>query len=111
MAADGGYILDANAIIQNDAQIENVREMTEFTRGYGVYPGGSTPAPSICPPASPNGKPQFVETARKPGVCFPWEEKLKELPAISGDPALYQRIWEENEAWAYAFIWHCLLSF
>jgi hypothetical protein len=34
---DGGYIMDASAIIQNDAQIENVRAMTEVTREYGVY--------------------------------------------------------------------------
>lgn len=114
VAQGGGYIMDASAIIQNDAKVENVREMTEFTRAYGVYPNGgdlSSTLPSPQPTASPNGKPQFMNTSRKPGVCFPWEEKLKELPAISGDPALFQRIWEENEAWAYAFIWHCLLSF
>ena len=34
---DGGYIMDASAIIQNDAQIENVKAMTDFTREYGVY--------------------------------------------------------------------------
>ncbi|HQO35261.1 MAG TPA: uroporphyrinogen decarboxylase family protein [bacterium] len=37
VARDGGYIMDANAIIQNDAKVENVRAMTEFTREYGVY--------------------------------------------------------------------------
>jgi len=37
VAGDGGYIMDAGAIIQNDARIENVRAMTEFTREYGVY--------------------------------------------------------------------------
>lgn len=37
VARDGGYIMDASAIIQDDAQIENVRAMTEFTREYGVY--------------------------------------------------------------------------
>ncbi|MGC8843220.1 MAG: uroporphyrinogen decarboxylase family protein, partial [bacterium] len=34
---DGGYIMDASAIIQNDAKIENIKAMTEFTREYGVY--------------------------------------------------------------------------
>ena len=47
----------------------------------------------------------------KPGVCIPWEEKLKELPKISGDEELIKRIWEDNEALAYMYIWHCLLSF
>ncbi len=37
VARDGGYIMDASAIIQSDAQIENVRAMTEFTREYGKY--------------------------------------------------------------------------
>ncbi|MHC4738432.1 MAG: uroporphyrinogen decarboxylase family protein [Planctomycetota bacterium] len=37
VASDGGYIMDASAIIQNDASIENIRVMTEFTREYGVY--------------------------------------------------------------------------
>ena len=34
---DGGYIMDASAIMQNDARVENVRAMTEATREYGIY--------------------------------------------------------------------------
>ncbi len=37
VAKDGGYILDASAIIQNDAKVENVKAMTDFVRDYGVY--------------------------------------------------------------------------
>jgi len=37
VAGDGGYIMDAGAIIQNDAKVENVKAMTEFTHEYGVY--------------------------------------------------------------------------
>jgi hypothetical protein len=37
VARDGGYIMDASAIMQNDTSIENVRAMTDFTRDYGVY--------------------------------------------------------------------------
>jgi len=37
VARNGGYIMDASAIIQNDAKIENIKAMTEFTRDYGVY--------------------------------------------------------------------------
>ena len=37
VAKDGGYIMDAGAIMQNDPQIENVKAMTDFTREYGVY--------------------------------------------------------------------------
>lgn len=37
LAGDGGYIMDASAIIQDDAKIENIKAMTEFTREYGAY--------------------------------------------------------------------------
>ena len=37
VARDGGYIMDASAIIQNDAKVENIKAMTEFTREYGLY--------------------------------------------------------------------------
>ncbi len=47
----------------------------------------------------------------KPGVCIPWEEKLKELPEITGDEQLIRRVWEEIDALGYIYIWHCLLSF
>ena len=47
----------------------------------------------------------------KPGVCIPWEQKLKELPEISGDKQLVRKVWEDIDALAYVYIWHCLLSF
>lgn len=37
VARDGGYIMDAGAIIQDDAKVENIRAMTEATREYGQY--------------------------------------------------------------------------
>jgi len=51
------------------------------------------------------------EPKLKPGVCIPWEQKLKELPEISGDKELVQKVWEDIDALAYVYIWHCLLSF
>ena len=46
-----------------------------------------------------------------PGICIPWEEKLRELPEIVGDKEQMKNIWEENESLAYTYIWHCLVSF
>ena len=37
VAGDGGYILDAEAIMQDDTKTENIKAMTEFTREYGAY--------------------------------------------------------------------------
>ncbi len=37
VAQEGGYIMDAGAIMQNDISVDNMKAMTEFTRDYGVY--------------------------------------------------------------------------
>ena len=51
VAGEGGYIMDASAIVQNDAQVENVQAMIECTREYGDYGGEPTAEPPI-PPAA-----------------------------------------------------------
>ena len=37
VADDGGYILDASAIMQDDTSEENLKAMTDFVREYGLY--------------------------------------------------------------------------
>ena len=54
---------------------------------------------------------EFKTCKNKPGVCIPWEKKREELPDIKGDEELFKKIWEDNEALAYRYIWQCLLSF
>ncbi len=51
------------------------------------------------------------EPKRPPGVCIPWQERLKELPEIRGDRELVKRVWEDVDALGYVYIWQCLLSF
>mgnify|MGYP000873581463 FL=1 len=51
------------------------------------------------------------EIKRDPGVCIPWEEKLKELPEMLGDEQIVKNTWESIDSLAYTYIWHCLLSF
>ena len=51
------------------------------------------------------------EIKRDPGVCIPWEEKLKELPEMLGDEQIVKAQWESIDSLAYTYIWHCLLSF
>ena len=114
VAQDGGYIMDASAIMQNDTRIENLKALTDFTREYGVYSsGGSTTSVSrgtreeegmsFGLPSPPSGV--------KPGFCIPWEQKRKERPDILGDEALVKRVWEEIDTFGHMFIWHCLVSF
>ncbi|MEW6743209.1 MAG: uroporphyrinogen decarboxylase family protein [Planctomycetota bacterium] len=116
VAQHGGYIMDASAIMQDDARIENVRAMTEFTREYGVYSRASSPLrprlPSDGADASAlRGIAGRGEPRVKPGVCFPWEAKLKELPEIAGDKELLRRVWEAIDSLGNTYIWQLLLSF
>ena len=48
---------------------------------------------------------------QRPGVCIPWEEKVQEMPEITGDEALARRVWEEVDGLAYTYVWHILVSF
>jgi hypothetical protein len=111
LGQDGGYIMDASAIMQNDAKVENVRAMTGFTRDYGIYSSQPNSAAPPRPPANRPKAPAPVLPRVPAGVCFPWEQKLKELPPIPGDPALARRIYEDLDALAYVYIWHMVLSF
>jgi len=111
VARDGGYIMDASAIMQNDTNPENLRAMTDFTREYGVYssPAYRSEAPSSLPASRAFAEPSNPRAV--PGVCLPWEEKLRELPPISGDPEIARRIWQSIDGLGNMYVWQCLLSF
>lgn len=40
-----------------------------------------------------------------PGVCIPWEEKVKELGEIKGDAGIIEKEWAQLEAFAYCYLW------
>jgi len=115
VARDGGYILDASAIVQNAAKIENIRAMTEAGREFGQYSGPAYTRDNSVADSVPacGGDSAFpaLSGRRPPGVCVPWSEKRDESPEITGDESLLQRIWEDVDAFAYTYIWQCLLSF
>jgi uroporphyrinogen-III decarboxylase len=118
---EGGYILDAGAIMQDDTSIENVRVMTEAAEQYGRYAAGTYPPPVATPPCEtveagsgrpkPTGSAIVPPAGPRPGVCFPWEERVKTLPEITGSPELVRKIWEDIDAFGNLYIWQLLLSF
>lgn len=119
LGRDGGYIMDASAIIQNDAKVENVKAMTEVTREYGDY---GTPCWSgvdeILSGVNQNSNetmerdtPMWLRDNTHPGVCIPWEVKRDEIREIKGDEYIVERIWNMVESHGYNFIWQILLSF
>jgi hypothetical protein len=111
VGAEGRFIMDASAIMQNDATLENLKAMTDITREVGVYRRPSSPTPPA-PEVKTAGLPAWVTAPKhKPGVCCAFEEKLRDLPPISGDPAIVRAAWDNAEALAYIYIWHLVLSF
>lgn len=111
---DGGYIMDASAIMQNDTKPENMLAMVEATREFGAYDAAdSMDEPLRVAPASavpPRGFP--VKSGRPPGACVTWEERVRELSApIQGSEELAERVWQSADAGGAMFIWQMLLSF
>lgn len=41
-----------------------------------------------------------------PGVCIPWEEKLKDLGEIKGDADIIKNEWDKLELFAYLYLWY-----
>jgi len=117
VAKDGGYIMDAGAIMQDDTSVENLRALTDFTREYGVYSSSGKITASALPPSDGSDVSGLVGLANrttprvKPGVCLPWEQKVKELPGITGDQDLVRKVWENVDALGNVYIWQLLLSF
>lgn len=109
VARDGGYIMDAGALILNDAKVENVKAMIDVTLDYGVYSQSSATTPTlddVKKAARPASTPfRFRAQARQPGVCVPWEQKKQHLPAIAGDESLARRTWEMVDSLGYGFCW------
>ena len=113
---DGGYIMDASAIVQNDAKVENIRAMTDFTREHGVYSRGHSlpaePAP-VAGAGRGDGRPPLAPAVGRipAGACVPWGEKRKQIPSVSGDESLVQHVWERIDGLANTYLWQLLLSF
>lgn len=120
VATEGGYILDASAIMQNDTSVENLRVLTDFAREYGVYSQGHTDSANY---GTEPGKTHRTENppgnhadavhnlASRVGTCVPWEDKRREIPAITGDEDILRYVWEQVDGLGNMFIWQVLESF
>lgn len=41
-----------------------------------------------------------------PGVCIPWEQKVKEFGQFVGNPEGVKKEWEKLDAFAYMYLWY-----
>jgi len=105
--------MDASALILNDAKVENIKTMIDFTLDYGVYSqsGKSTSSiDNLIKKARPKPKKfNYHQQKRKPGVCIPWKEKRTELPKIMEREELVQKVWEDVDSLGYIFCWTNLI--
>ena len=111
---EGGYILDASAIMQNDTRPENMRALVEAAREYGVYehPDAAPESLRVVPGTVTAAGAWPAAGGRPPGVCVPWEERRRELGApLRGSEELAERVWRAADAGGAMFIWQMLLSF
>jgi hypothetical protein len=109
VAQDGGYIMDANALIMNDAKVENVKAMIDFTLSYGGYEQSEISIKTLeeiknVTRPQPKGL-IYSPQNRRPGVCIPWSEKKAELPKIEEREELVQKVWEDVDGLGYSFCW------
>lgn len=110
VAQDGGYIMDAGALLMNDAKIENVEAMIDFTREYGVYSQDISSGANL---DEIKGARQEIQVPdfnykgqkRAQGVCVPWEQKRMELPPIVEREELAKNTWELVDSLGYGFLW------
>ncbi|MDD4101292.1 MAG: uroporphyrinogen decarboxylase family protein [Kiritimatiellae bacterium] len=111
---EGGYIMDASAIMQNDTRPENMRALVEATHEFGCYDAPDVlPEPLCVSPAATEAL-KGLPSARglPPGVCVPWAERKSELGVeIQGSAELAERVWQAADASGCMFIWQMLLSF
>ena len=115
VAADGGYIMDSCAIMQDDTSVENLQALTDFTRDYGNYSaaadGAIPPARRPCDGREAHHAPPIPSLRVPPGTVRPWADQRAELPAGIENEPLLERIWQQTDAQAYLFVYQCLLSF
>ncbi len=108
MARDGGYIMDASALIMDDAKTENVKEMIDFTLNYSGY--SKTPKvkdlnelKNVSRPLA--GQYSFQQFKRPPGTCIPWSEKRNDFTKFIEDENIVRRMWEKIDSQGYSFCW------
>ncbi len=117
VAQDGGYIMDASAIMQNEIKPENFRAMYETCKEFGGY-SSSAYKPDLSQIAQVKdfskleGLPKSAKSPAEVSVAVPWEvEKKRISKEILGSEELCKKVWNDIEGMGTMFIWQLLLSF
>jgi len=122
MKGDGGYILDATALMLSDIKPENIKTAVEYTMEHGVYSRSSASSPAAVPQATPSidssDRPAGASTetvaamptgARPPHICRSWHVESASYRNLEGDTGLVRAQWEKADAAAYGYLWTTVL--
>lgn len=105
LAADGGYMLDASALMLSDIDPKKVRAAVDYTLEHGVYSQGHAGKPKTVYEYDPG----FQPGKRPPLTCRGWEEESRGYSKLAGDRDLVRSSWQSVDAMPYNFIWTTLL--
>ncbi|MDR0795505.1 MAG: hypothetical protein LBE79_05535 [Tannerella sp.] len=116
LGKEGGYIMDASAIMQNDTKVDNMKAMVEATREFGVYDNPDEPLTELVVRPDAGYNPHLAippATNRPAGACVTWHEHLTDLQCgkIKGCPELAESVWKMVDSNGATYIWQMLLSF
>lgn len=116
VAGDGGYLMDASAIMQNDTKVENFMEMMRVCREFGVYEDSDWDGKLRAPLGDANPDSVFGMRGREKEIeaasyRTPRSQKRGDYGEIPGDEALCERVWNDIEKLGTMFIWQMLLCF
>jgi len=104
---DGGYILDASALMLSDVRPENLKAAVEYTLEHGVYSQGHAAREM----ASPDKAPVIPENpgALAPHEMIRWEEESRGYRRLEGDVPMVRAAWEAANRAVYNYLWTTLL--
>jgi len=109
---DGGYILDATALMLSDIKPENIRAAVDYTMEHGVYSqsGAAPEAPAPRVPVNSQAASSAIPAgSRAPFVCRPWGAESASYKNLTGDTGLVRAQWEKTDAAAYGYLWTTVL--
>lgn len=106
LARDGGYILDASALMLSDINPDNIKFIVDYTMEYGVYSQGHNNVRSKTFYDVPDS---VSITGNPPNVCRPWEIESQSYRNLTGDIDLVKKSWQNIDAMAYNYLWTTVL--
>ena len=101
---DGGYMLDATALMLSDVNPDNLKTAVQYVMDHGGYSRTVAPKPrETCPGHAIDGG------SRPPQAVRPWDEEKKGYRMLAGDVEGTRAAWEKVDSALYNYLWTTVL--